>query len=215
MNRPWQRSGPRARGFTLIELLIVITIIALLAAALMPAVFGAGVAAKVTATEADQIVLSNGCEAWNRKRGYFPPDDLKSQEDAVKVAWKADNGTNTGIESLVAFLSQTVSIGGQDLTGVSERFTNTDNDQHGVELPLLHRSERIEMADAFGTPMAYFTKYGMDKAQQIVLPEKEPVPVKAKKRDANTFVGHGKYQILSAGPDMIFGTNDDIVWPKD
>ena len=211
MNR--LQNMPRARGFTLIELLIVITIIALLAAALMPAVFGAGVASKVTATEADQLVLSNGCEAWNRKHGYFPPDDLKSPEAAVKVAWKTDNGTNTGIESLVAFLSQSAGDG-QDLSALADRFTNTDKDQHGVELPLLHRSDRIEMADAFGTPMAYFTKFGMDKAQSIALPEKDAVPVKAKRRDPSTYVGHGKYQILSAGPDLIFGTDDDIVWPR-
>jgi len=213
VNRPWQADMPRARGFTLIELLIVITIIALLAAALMPAVFGAGQAANVTATEADQIVLSNGCEAFNRKHGYFPPDDLKSPEAAVKTAWKTDNGVNTGIESLVAFLSQSTSDG-QDLNALSERFTNTDKDQHGVDLPLLHRSDRIEMADAFGTPMAYFTKFGMDKTQQIALPEKEAVPVKAKKCDPSTYVGQGKYQILSAGPDLIFGTDDDIFWPK-
>ena len=205
---------PRARGFTLIELLIVITIVALLAAALMPAVFGAGVAAKVTATEADQLVLSNGCEAWNRKRGYFPPDDFKSQEAAIKTNWKVDNGTNTGIESLVAFLSQAESVGGQDLTALADRFTNTDGDQHGADLPMLHRSDRIEVADAFGTPMAYFTKFGMDKTQSIALPEKEPVPVKATRRDPSTYVGQGKYQILSAGPDLIFGSNDDIVWPK-
>ena len=205
---------PRARGFTLIELLIVITIIALLAAALMPAVFGAGQAAKVTTTEADQLVLSQGCETWNRKRGYFPPDDLKAPEAAIKTAWKADNGTNTGIESLVVFLSQAESVGGQDLNALADRFTNTDDDQHGADLPLLHRSDRIEMADAFGTPMAYFTKFGMDKTQQIALPEKEAVPVKAKKCDPSTYVGQGKYQILSAGPDLIFGTDDDIFWPK-
>jgi prepilin-type N-terminal cleavage/methylation domain-containing protein len=40
-------------GFTLIELLIVISIISLLAAVLLPAVFGAGVAANVTADAAN------------------------------------------------------------------------------------------------------------------------------------------------------------------
>ena len=203
----------RPRGFTLIELLIVITIIALLAAALMPAVFGADQAAKITATKSDQLVLSTGCEAFNRKHGYFPPDDLKSKEADVKTAWKADNGTNTGIESLVCFLSQSTSDG-QDLTSLADRFTNTDKDQHGVELPLLHRQDRVEVADAFGTPLAYFTKFSMDKAQMIALPEKEAVPVKAKKRDPTTYHGHGKYQILSAGPDLIFGTPDVIVFPE-
>jgi hypothetical protein len=53
----------------------------------------------------------------------------------------------------------------------------------------------------------------MDKAQNTVLPEKDAVPVKAMKRDASTYVGHGKFQILSAGPDLIFGTGDDIAWP--
>jgi len=214
VKRTRQALWPLACGFTLIELLIVITIIALLAAALMPAVFGAGVASKIKATEADQLVLGSGCEAFSRKHGYFPPDDLKSPEEKLKVAWKADNGTNTGIESLVAFLSLSVGDGGQDLSALADRFTNTDKDQHGVELPLLHTSDRVEIADAFGTPMAYFTKFGMDKAQNVVLPEKDAVPVKAMKRDASTYVGHGKFQILSAGPDLIFGTGDDISYPR-
>lgn len=213
MRRTCRALWPRACGFTLIELLIVITIIALLAAALLPAIFGASVASKIAATEADQLVLSTGCEAFARKHGYFPPDDLMSKDKELKVGWKADNGTNTGIESLVAFLSLSTSDG-QDLTSLADRFTNTDKDQHGVELPLLHTSDRVEIADAFGTPMAYFTKFGMDKAQMIALPEKDAVPVKAMKRDASTYFGHGKFQILSAGPDLIFGTGDDISLPR-
>ncbi|MFN6145183.1 MAG: type II secretion system protein [Planctomycetota bacterium] len=204
---------PAARGFTLIELLIVISILGVLAAVLLPQVLGVNEAANIAATEANLGMLEGGVQRFQRKHGIYPPDDLKAPEGIAKATWKGDNGVNTGIESLVCFLSQSQQDG-LDLTGLAERFANTDGDDHGVELPLLKRRDRPEITDHWQTPLAYFGKFGMERAQ-VVKPDAEAdtVQVKAKRRADGVAYGAGKFQLLSAGPDQKFGTDDDIHWP--
>ncbi|MBZ0153399.1 MAG: prepilin-type N-terminal cleavage/methylation domain-containing protein [Planctomycetes bacterium] len=208
-----QSPSAAARGFTLIELMIVIAIIGLLAAVLLPSVLGVSKQAKVKACEASMLELETALNAFSRKNGYFPPDDLVGR-DRIKGNWKPDNGQNIGIESMLLFLSQSVANGGTDLGGQAEHFVNTDGDDHGVELPLLRRRDRIEIADPWGTPFVYFAKGGMEKPQQVKpAAEADVVAVKAKRRDDGTAYGAGKFQLLSAGPDLTFGTDDDIVFP--
>ncbi|MBL8755929.1 MAG: type II secretion system protein [Planctomycetes bacterium] len=204
----------RACGFTLIELLIVISILGVLAAVLVPNLIGANDAASEAATEANMIVLENGIKTHERKHGFAPPDDLKPVAADAKAPWKPDNGRNTGIESLVCFLSNSLQDG-VDLGGMANAFTNTDADDHGVEMPLLKSRERREIADGFTTPMAYFGKFGLGKTQTMLLGvDGEQAAVKAMLRPDGKPFGDGKWQILSAGKDRTFGTADDLAWPK-
>jgi hypothetical protein len=81
-------------------------------------------------------------------------------------------------------------------------------------MPLLKSRERREIADGFGTPMAYFGKFGLGKPQTMVpAADGEQAVVKAKLRPDGQPFGAGKWQLLSAGKDRIFGTADDHAWP--
>ncbi|MFM1871364.1 MAG: hypothetical protein RL398_786, partial [Planctomycetota bacterium] len=182
-----------------------------LAAVLLPNILGASDAANSTATEADMLRLETGCKSFQQKHGFYPPDDLRSPAKELPVEWKSDNGQNTGIESLVAFLSM-ARQGGADLSDLGAKLTNTDKDDHGVEQKLLRRKDRVEIADAWGMPLAYFVKSGMSKPQLVCAPNGDTQPAAALKDAAGNYHG-GKYQFLSAGKDGVFGTDDDVVFP--
>jgi prepilin-type N-terminal cleavage/methylation domain-containing protein len=208
---------PQRAGFTLIELLIVISILGLLAAAFLPDLIGTRDRASEAQVSAMMVRLQTGCNTFKNANGYYPPDDLIDPQK--KLSFKTDNGQNTGIESLVAFLSQSRKDG-EDLSDAGGSLTNTDQDDHGAMLPMLNRKERLEISDAWGTPLAYFSHttqtLGFGKPQSItgVGGQQLREPARARKNQDGAPLGAGKIQLLAAGKDGEFGTADDLSWPE-
>jgi prepilin-type N-terminal cleavage/methylation domain-containing protein len=202
-----------ARGFTLIELLIVLGILGLLLVALLPNVLGASKRGEEAETEARLLFLHTAIEAFERRNGIYPSDDFVDPDNVVKA--KPD-AINPGIESLIVFLHQKPT-GSDTLAAHEDWLANTDKDQNSAEIPLLHRTDKVEVVDAWGTPIAYFASHtgGYTRSQKIKRVDGDEVTVHAVKNPA-TGKHHmpGKYQLISAGLDGEFGTADDLVVPR-
>jgi prepilin-type N-terminal cleavage/methylation domain-containing protein len=207
-------SAPAARGFTLIELLVVIGIIGLLTVALLPQIARFFQTGKDTATMARIQMLQQMIAKYEQRYGDFPPSDYAMAKKGVQV--KADS-VNAGIECLVVHLGQKSLGANLSFDDKREWLANTDKDQ-GPEIPELRSTEKFEVVDAWGTPLAYFHNASYGIKQSIMLPDLEDLGAEtisaAAMKDEHGYVNRSKYQILSAGADLVFGTNDDICYPK-
>jgi prepilin-type N-terminal cleavage/methylation domain-containing protein len=195
---------PAQRGFTLIELLVVISILTLLVVSFIPGIVDSRQDANAKETHGRMLLLNTRIEAFERspQHGWYPPDDLTHPDPESRFAVAKDNGINTGIESLVVFLDQDR---GGFLSEQAGWLVDTDKDDHK------------EVVDAWGTPFAYFsstTAGSFEQPQKIRLPgDGGDVPALAWKGPDGP-LGQHKYQLISAGKDKTFNTDDDIVWPE-
>ena len=216
-----RESGRLQSGFTLIELLIVIGLIGLIAAVFAPAIFGGKKAGAIADTKARIATLMTYVDGYKQVWGECPPDDFGTLGgvDGPQGTWQfgSDNGKNFGIESLVAHLSMQAKGGGR-LDEKAEWLRNTDGDKAPIVLELLGTKERKEVVDAWGTPFAYFTARGgrgYGSAEKIVGETsdgmaRDEVEAKPWKNQDGAFFNPRGYQLISAGPDLLFNTGDDI-----
>jgi len=208
-----KQTGAKTTGFTLIELLIVIAILGTLMVALLPNIVSAGVEGEIADTRARIHYLVQAAKEFERSdNGYYPPDNFKGFDGK---ALAKDNGVNSGIESLVVFLCQK-RLSSDTLAGHEDWLQNTDGDQGAAEIPVLERRDLMEVVDAWGTPMVYFASIGggYGHVQRVETPEGDTVRVKALINPrTNRPAAKTSFQLISAGPDMVFATDDDITHP--
>jgi prepilin-type N-terminal cleavage/methylation domain-containing protein len=202
-------------GFTLIELLVVITILGLLAVALLPqinAIMGKG---EEATTRARIELLRQMIQIYAKNEGDFPPSEFSKAEKNVRV--KAD-AINMGIECLVIHLHQKNLGANFSLEDKADWLMNIDGDDNGAEIPELRTTQKYEVVDAWNNPLVYFRNDSYRQPQQVMLSDGEGgggavVTVSAMKGDRD-YANARKYQLLSAGEDGEFGTDDDICYPE-
>lgn len=197
----------RRAGFTLIELLAVIVILAILMAFLLTTLGGQEEVVRVNLTRTFLENVEAVVGEYEREEGDFPPS-----------AWSADwgappNMTNLGAEALV------VALWREDRGGVNlsdDVLVNSDGDRSRDRLTVFPRLDLFELRDQWDNPIAYFhhRDYGRRDLYLTEDPETgeplESTAVARRSERTGDWANRRTFQLLSAGPDGQFGTEDDI-----
>lgn len=200
------RKGTKREGFTLLELMIVMVIISLLGAAFLVVsgrLFGD---AKDRQCRARLQQLAVMIEAYRTSMGVYPDDRLPAGVTA--------NSQNAGSEALYLHFFDPKYLG--ELPN-QDWLVNTDGDQGTKTLTRLDSRELWEIGDPWMNPIVYLESLHYPESRDLPylagaeenMPEEQVVEAR---RDARTggYEEPGKFQLISAGEDGVFGTEDDI-----
>jgi len=197
----------RRQGFTLLELMIVMVILSILIAAFLVVsgrIFGKG---KVTEAESRLAQLSTLIEQYRTVEGEYPDDRLPNDLGA--------NDINSSSEALF------VALFAAGYTGQSpdnDWLSNTDGDQATRAVTRLPGRDLFEICDPWGNPIVYFESLHYASTRDVLywateagmdLPDENSVSP-ARDQQTGDFEQANRFQLLSAGPDGWFGTEDDV-----
>ncbi|HTE05474.1 MAG TPA: prepilin-type N-terminal cleavage/methylation domain-containing protein [Planctomycetota bacterium] len=196
--------APRA-GFTLIEILVVIAIIGLLMGLVAVTVSRQGQAGRKADCRARIDALGLLVASYADRNGDYPPSRLPA------AGVTEGNGINDGIEALVVVFKGKAWAGRRP----EERWLgNTDADA-AKSLHLADGSSALlEVLDPWGNPLVYISNadYGAEFTYRFVTESGTEDSTVRSALDPLTGAAHqfDSFQILSAGPDGLPGTEDDL-----
>lgn len=207
-----QRSIPAARfskhrtqsAFTLLEILVVLLIVGVLMGVFVVQGSRLFRRSNEQATKARIMELSNLVEQYFQVEGEYPDDRLPKGINS--------NGANTSAEALVYQLFQA------DYTGQRPKqdwLVNTDGDSTPKAMTMLDSLELFELADSWGNPILYFDSlhYGDKEIMVFAGPEEDIYEQSAgpvKNERTGLWEEPSSFQLISAGEDGDFGTEDDL-----
>jgi prepilin-type N-terminal cleavage/methylation domain-containing protein len=198
------------RGFTLIELLAVMAILAILGTVGIVSYRKFQVRGQEMQTNAILTDLSTRCSQYETQMGDYPPDNFTG------FGATPGNDLNTGIEALVASLARKDSKF-QDSPISENELANTDDDTFNKDITKYNTRAAFEVLDAWKNPIVYFHRKSYGKKQQVLVMkqgtrEYEEATVEAAfAPSTKNYRGANSFQLISAGYDGQFGTDDDIV----
>ncbi len=196
----------RRSAFTLLELMIVLVILGILGAAFLAV--STNVFKKAAVTEAQQRinVLSTQIEGYMTIEGEYPRDRLREG--------LGTNSINTNAEALF------IALFDPQYTGQSPNqnwLVNTDEDSMTEAVTRLASRELYEIGDPWGNPIVYIESLHYASSTELTVwataglefPE-EQTASSMRDEETDSFEQSGSFQLISAGPDGWFGTEDDI-----
>jgi len=201
------RASSRApAGFSLIEILVVISIIGLLMGLSAFAIGKYRETGRISDCKSRIQNLALRCESYAERQGDFPPSRL------VEVGVKdASNEVNQGIEALVAALRDERYAG---LRPDERTLGNSDDDSSGMLRALDGTSALLEVLDPWDNPFVYIVQSDYERSFVVRLSDgslAEDVEARAATNELTGAFHHFEsYQILSAGPDGLLDTEDDL-----
>ncbi|MCK6447992.1 MAG: type II secretion system GspH family protein [Planctomycetes bacterium] len=205
--KPIPERAREQSGFTLIELLGVIVIVSILMFFLVTRLTGVDEAVKVKIAREKIEQIAAALAEYETDKGDYPKSTFATD-------WgQPPNPMNVGSEALYLALWQK-GVEGQGLT--EELLGNTDQDATAKRLTVNASLDLFELIDPWDNPLAYFHRsdYGRKDAYVCIDTETgESVDsealAKTSPKTGNWFNPH-TFQLISAGPDARFGTEDDI-----
>lgn len=202
------RRATRRAGFTLLEMLAVIVIVAILMVVLLPRLLGTQKTAQENLAKAFLVQLGGAISEYEQKFGDYPPSTWPDGK------WgPAPNDTNVGAEALVQGLWSS-EWGGTNLD--ENDLCNTDDDESKRPLGRLASSKLLEIKDAWDNPIAYVHRRDYAKPTTYVTIDGETGEVVESRVGGvlnpatKTYYRSTTFQLVSAGADGRFGTEDDL-----
>jgi len=193
-------------GFTMIELLAVILVLGILMTILILNLGGAEDAVKAKNTRGKLKELESAVRELENARGDWAPSTLPESFGT------APNATNLGAECLYLTLCAEGAVG----FGVYEnRLSNTDKDALARKPAGFEVAELHEIHDDWENPIAYFhyRDYGRKDVYVTIDPqtgeERESAVEAQKNTKTQRWMNPTTFQLVSAGPDGIFGMNEE------
>ncbi len=206
--RPLPRRRSRA-GFTLIEILAVMVILAILSVFLLRSGADSIQAVEIRKTEAFLQEIGALIDDYENEFSAYPPStfpaDLENKPSRV----------NEGIEALVLSLWRK-DAPWQAREVDPDKLGNTDGDTTGSQSQTSMSSpDAFELLDVWGNPIAYIHRrdYGREFTYLSFDEQGNEVEGKVKALvSPKTGDPYRKrsFQLLSAGPDGLFGNEDDL-----
>lgn len=198
-------------GFTLIEVLAVLLILSILVAVLVTNLRDAEGAAKMEVAKQELMTLEGAIKSYQNDNGSAPPSSFQPAQEVP------NDGLNVGIECLVVALWSKKYEAGGLLDKVRDNLVNTDGDRSTKQLTDFETRDLLEIPDPWGNPVAYIERsdYGITNRRYQTFEVKteqaiESVPLAFKNPTTGQYFAAQGFQLISAGPDGRFGSEDDI-----
>lgn len=192
-------------GFTLLELMVVLVIIGVLSAVFVG--YGGNIFgdSKVKAAQAKLIQLSALLEQFRNIEGEYPDDRLRKGT--------ATNNKNANSEAMFLALFDSAYSGSRP---PQDWLVNTDGDESNRDLTMLGNRQLFEIGDEWGNPIIYFDSlhYSEDNGCSVLSGDEgyyesfDVYPARSEK--TNSYYAPNSFQLVSAGADGEFNTEDDL-----
>jgi len=195
----------RNAGFSLIEILVVLALVGLLMGLVATGVFRFSETGRITDAQARIEALSLLVESYRDREGEYPPSRLP------RMGVTDANRVNEGCEALAAAL-RAKSYGGRRPN--EGWLVNTDDDRSPMLSSADNSNALLELCDPWDNPLVYIVHE--DYAQEFTYRLTDGDFVEDYRALARTnaltgaFHNFESYQLLSAGPDGLLGTEDDL-----
>lgn len=208
---PSPRGTPRAAaGFTLIELLAVLLILSILVGVLVVMLRDTEAGARTEVARQQLMTLETAIRSYQNEFGAAPPSSFVPAQEI------GNDGTNVGNEALVVALWSRKYEAGGLLADVRDQLVNTDGDRSTKQLTDFDTRELLEIVDPWENPIAYIERSDYAQSNRRYLTyepdgrQVESVPLAFKNPSTGQYYNAQGFQLISAGPDGLFGTEDDI-----